>query len=230
MSPEATPTPFHRVLGSTSMQREVALTFDVEFPDRSAWQVDNFDRVLDTLAGAKVRATFFLQGRWVESCPRLAGRVATEGHSLGSHSFSHCDYLWLTDEGIKADVVKAEQTIRQVTGRDPRPWFRLPYGSGQNDPRVRSYLRDLGYECVAWNVLSRDWDPARSGDDLVESVAGQVASLNQAIVLLHSWPNSTALGLPALLRRLREDGARFVRFPARSSQPAPSHQAEGPHV
>jgi hypothetical protein len=55
------------------MERQVALTFDVEFPDRPNWQVDNLTCVLDTLASEGVPGTFFLQGRWVEACPDQVG-------------------------------------------------------------------------------------------------------------------------------------------------------------
>ena len=141
------------------MERQVALTFDVEFPDRPNWQADNLAGLLDTLASKRVTATFFLQGQWVDACPALARRIAAEGHTIGNHSFSHCNYLWLSQDGLRADVQKAEKTILDITDRDPRPWFRLPYGSGSRDPRIRSSLRELGYQCVHWNVDARDWAP-----------------------------------------------------------------------
>lgn len=64
----------------------VALTFDAEHPDRPT-SGDHDAQVLDELARLGVRATFFLQGRWVEARPRLARRVAEEGHVVGNHTF-----------------------------------------------------------------------------------------------------------------------------------------------
>jgi len=49
----------------------VALTFDAEHPDRPA-RPGNDERLLDALAAAGVRATFFVQGRWAEAYPAVA--------------------------------------------------------------------------------------------------------------------------------------------------------------
>jgi peptidoglycan-N-acetylglucosamine deacetylase len=195
------------------MERQVALTFDVEFPDRPNWRSDNLTFVLDTLTRERIPGTFFLQGQWVEACPDLARRIATDGHAVGNHSFSHCDYQWLSQAGIWADAQKAEKTVREVTGCDPRPLFRLPYGSGLRNPMVRTALHEMGYRCVHWHVDARDWDPTRSADDLVQTVAGQVANMPLAIVLLHGWPHSTACALPRLIQRLLGEGVHFSRLP-----------------
>ena len=41
----------------------VALTFDAEHPDRPGCPPGNAERILDTLEGSGVRATFFVVGR-----------------------------------------------------------------------------------------------------------------------------------------------------------------------
>jgi peptidoglycan/xylan/chitin deacetylase (PgdA/CDA1 family) len=212
------------------MERQVALTFDVEFPDRPNWQVDTLTCVLDTLASEGVPGTFFLQGRWVEACPDQARRIAADGHAVGNHSFSHCNYLWLSPEGIRADVLQAEKAIRDTAACDPRPWFRLPFGSGLRAPHVRSALHELGYQCVHWNVDARDWDSTLSPDDLVTIVAGQVAARPWSTVLLHGWPDSTARGLPGLIRRLRADGVRFSRLGAAGCCRGDGHERSHLHV
>jgi peptidoglycan-N-acetylglucosamine deacetylase len=196
------------------MFRHVALTFDVEFPDRSGWHPDNLDRLLDTLAREGVLATFFLQGRWVRACPQSARRIVGEGHVVGNHSSSHCRYERLTAEGIRADVGEGEQAVRDITARDPRPWFRLPFGAGQNDARIRSVIEELSYQAVSWDVDARDWDPERTTDEVVEAVVRGVRSQTRAIVLMHSWPDSAARALPRLIPRLRElDGVQFRTMP-----------------
>jgi peptidoglycan/xylan/chitin deacetylase (PgdA/CDA1 family) len=101
----------------------VALTFDAEHPDRPH-RPGVTDAILDTLADADVRSTWFLQGRWVEAQPATAARVAREGHLVGNHTFYHARLPLLTDEGIATDIRAAEEVIREVVGVDPRPWFR----------------------------------------------------------------------------------------------------------
>jgi len=113
----------------------VALTFDAEHPDRpSAPGVQ--ERLLDGLAGFAVRATFFVQGRWAEAYPATARRIPAEGHLVGNHSHYHARMPQLNSPGLAWDIKTAEENIIAITGVDPRPWFRNPFGAGSDDPRV----------------------------------------------------------------------------------------------
>ena len=188
----------------------VALTFDTEHPGRPA-RPGAEDRILETLADAGVRGTFFLQGRWVRSNPEQARRIAEAGHVVGNHSNYHAPMDALSDEWLRTDVQKAEQTIRAATGVDPRPWFRCPFGSGADDPRVLEALGELGYRNVGWDVDPRDWEEQRTVEELVERVADGVAAVDMdAVVLLHAWPTATAEGLERILGGLTDLGAEFV--------------------
>src|SRR5262249_19288122 len=101
----------------------VALTFGAEHPDRPH-RPGVTEGLLDVLAERDVAATWFLQGRWVESAPALARRVAADGHLVGNHSFYHARLPLLLDEGLRTDIREAERVIREIVGVDPRPWFR----------------------------------------------------------------------------------------------------------
>jgi peptidoglycan-N-acetylglucosamine deacetylase len=157
----------------------VALTFDTEFPGRPT-RPDSEDRILETLASAEIRATFFLQGRWTRASPDVAARIAGAGHLIGNHSNYHAPMDALSDEWLRRDFLRAEETIRRITGIDPRPWFRCPFGSGMDDPRVLAALVELGYRHVGWDLDPEDWDEDRTVDELVERAAGE------GIVLLHA--------------------------------------------
>lgn len=189
----------------------VALTFDAEHPDRPHCPPGNAERILDALGEAGARATFFVQGRWARSDPRIAERIATDGHLIGNHSKYHARMTLLTDDGIRTDVRECEQTIRDLTGIDTLPWFRFPFGDGRDDPRALATLEGMGYRNVHWQVEAFDWDAARTPEDVeritLEGVAGHG---DGAVVLLHTWPGSTGETLPRILKRLAEDGARFA--------------------
>src|SRR5690348_12812896 len=62
---------------------EVALTFD-----DGPWPATT-PRVLRTLAKECVRATFFLIGKAASEWPSMVQAEATEGHSIGSHTWMH---------------------------------------------------------------------------------------------------------------------------------------------
>src|SRR3954463_1389496 len=148
--------------GAPTSPFRVALTFDAEHPDRRH-RAGVAEGLLDVLAESATTSTWFLQGRWVESTPDLARRVATDGHLVGNHSFYHARLPLLTSAGIRTDVRAAEAVIRDVVGVDPRPWFRCPFGAGSADPRVLGVLATLGYRDVGWDVGRDDWEPHRTG-------------------------------------------------------------------
>jgi peptidoglycan-N-acetylglucosamine deacetylase len=189
----------------------LALTFDAEHPDRPA-RPGNDERLLDALAAAGVRATFFVQGRWAEAYPATARRIADDGHAVGSHTFYHARLPLLSDDGLAADMRDAEAAIVEHVGADPRPWFRCPFGAGALDPGLLERLASLGYPRHAgWHVDTEDWRPGRTADELTAIVVdGTLRHGDGAVVLMHTWPDPTAVALPGIVRRLADAGATFV--------------------
>jgi peptidoglycan/xylan/chitin deacetylase (PgdA/CDA1 family) len=198
----------------------VALTFDTEHPGRPS-PPGVTESILATLDREALRATFFLQGRWVRAYPGLARRVAEAGHAIGNHSHHHAPMDAFTDEWLRRDVREAEETIQAAAGVDPRPWFRCPFGSGMEDPRVLGLLDELGYVHVGWDVDPQDWEEGRTAEELSTSVLEGVAEHEEAIVLLHGWPGVTAEALPQLIDSLREAGAEFVDVPSLGQRTVP---------
>jgi peptidoglycan-N-acetylglucosamine deacetylase len=191
--------------------RRVALTFDAEHPDRPAHVADGAERILDALADAGARATFFVQGRWALAEPGSAARIGAEGHLVGNHSYFHARMPALTDDGIRADVLDAHAAVAETTGTDPRPWFRCPFGTGNDDPRVRGVLAEVGYRDVGWHLSPEDWEPWRTVADVVkDALAGIDAHGDGVVVLLHTWPASTVDAVSEILEGLAGRGARAV--------------------
>lgn len=189
----------------------VALTFDAEHPDRPLCPPGNAERILDALASRGTVATFFVQGRWARSQPELARRIAADGHLVGHHSQFHARMPLLSDAGIRADLTEGQTDIIDTTGRDPRPWFRCPFGAGYDDPRVLSLLSELGYRHVHWDVEVEDWEPWRTGADVEDdAVDGVLERGDGSVVLLHTWPTPAAEAVPGIVDRLARSGARFV--------------------
>jgi len=198
----------------------VALTFDAEHPDRPHCPAGNAERILDALGEASARATFFVQGRWAQSDPRIAERITTDGHLIGNHSKYHARMTLLTDDGIRTDVGECGQTIRDITGIDPRPWFRFPFGDGRDDPRLLATLEGIGYRNVHWQIEALDWDADKTPEDVERiTLEGVARHGDGAVVLLHTWAGSTGEALPRILKHLAEDGARFATVDELESLP-----------
>lgn len=198
----------------------VALTFDVEHPDRPH-HGEHAGWMLDELGRLGVPATMFLQGRWVEAFPDLARRVPAEGHLVGNHSHYHARMPLLSPSGFDEDVREAERVITEVTAADPRPWLRLPFGAGADDPALHERLAQLGYRHIGWDVELWEWEPGRTAAEIADAlVAGVGAHGDGAIVLLHSWPDPVVPALAGAVARLRQRGARFVRIDELDAEPA----------
>jgi peptidoglycan/xylan/chitin deacetylase (PgdA/CDA1 family) len=116
----------------------------------------------------------------------------------------------LTDAGFGEDVALAEETITAITGVDPRPWFRCPFGAGMDDPRVLDLLAGLGYRHAGWDVDPHDWDAANGAANVAASVLAGVDLAGDSIVLLHTWPDATAGALPEIIAGLRTANAELV--------------------
>lgn len=199
--------------GATPTWR-VALTFDAEHPDRPT-STGAAERLLELLDRLAVPASFFVQGRWAEAYPATARRIAQAGHAVGSHSFYHARMALLSDVGLDVDVGEAERILREIVGVDPRPWFRCPFGEGEDDVRVLAALDRLGYANVGWDVMAEDWDPRRTPEQVEADVtAGAAAHGDGAVVLLHTWPDRTLAAVPGIVARLRDAGANLVRIDA----------------
>ena len=187
----------------------VALTFDTEHPDRQCTE-NALGLILSSLADGGAPATFFVQGRWARSSPDEARRIASAGHLIGNHSHHHAPMDSLTEAGFRADVSEAEAMIREVTGVDPRPWFRCPFGAGMDDAEVLRRLEEMGYVHVGWDVDPRDWHEDSDAEAVARRVLEGIRTRDDSIVLLHSWPDSTGEALPRILDGLAAEGAELV--------------------
>lgn len=120
-------------------------------------------RILDTLAGARVKAVLFVTGMRVDNAAgkALVGEWDERGHLIGNHSYSHRNYnsAEITYEAFSADVLKNEPVIRGY--RHFVRLFRYPVlkegDSAEKRDRFRALLRQHGYRVGHVTVDASDW-------------------------------------------------------------------------
>ena len=191
----------------------VALTFD------AGANADGVPSILATLAKYHVPATFFLTGNFVRDFPSASKSIAATGERIGDHSVSHPYFTKLTDAQIRDQVLTAQAQIKQVTGADPWPWFRFPYGD--YNQHTISVVNSVGFVPVGWTVDTLGWE-GTSGGITTQIILNRVlASLPPGeIVLMHCGSNpddhSTldAAALPAVIQNLQARGYAFVTMDA----------------
>ena len=109
-----------------------ALTIDVEdyfhvsgfegCVSRSQWDdfplrvADNTHRLLDLLAAAGVRATFFVLGWVAERRPDLVKDLRAAGHEIASHGHWHRLIYTQTPDEFRADVRQARDVLQDILG------------------------------------------------------------------------------------------------------------------
>ena len=181
-------------------EKVVALTFDISWGNKTPGPV------LDILKKEGIKCTFFLSGPWVTKHPEIAKRIVTDGHEIASHGHRHINLSQLPKEEIKNEILQAHESIRAVTGKEPR-LIRTP--NGDYDAKVLKAAAELGYTVIQWDADSLDWkNPG------VETIINRVLQLTRpgSIVLLHASDTcqQTDKALPAIITGLRERKYKLV--------------------
>jgi peptidoglycan/xylan/chitin deacetylase (PgdA/CDA1 family) len=191
----------------------VALTFD------AGANADAVPEILGTLERVNVPATFFLTGNFVRDFPASARAIAEAGYRIGDHTITHPYLTQKSDAAVRQEILGAARQITAVTGQDPAPLFRFPFGDA--DARVISIANNLGYVPVRWTVDTLGWK-GTSGHITPEMVVSRVLDTLRPgeIVLMHVGSNpddrSTldADALPQLISQLKARGYSFVTLDA----------------
>ncbi len=87
--------------------------------------VENTRRLLDLLAAAGVRATFFVLGWNAARFPHLVREIRDAGHEIGSHGYAHRLVFDQSPEQFAADLFRATQCIGEAAGVRAR-CYRAP--------------------------------------------------------------------------------------------------------
>lgn len=181
--------------------RVVALTFD-DGPDPAYTP-----QVLRLLRKHHVKATFFVIGQQASAHPGLVRSIVDDGHTIGTHTWSHADVSRLTAGRVRTEVGRAVDTVATTVGRIPT-LFRAPYGSWSRT--VFEVCATLGQTSIAWDVDPRDWDNPGAGR-IRAKILDQVG--NRSIVLTHDGGgdrSQTVRALRSVLPVLIDGGYRFV--------------------
>jgi peptidoglycan/xylan/chitin deacetylase (PgdA/CDA1 family) len=112
--------------------------------------------ILDTLLASGVKATFFLDGLWVDECPEVVQRIAADGHELGNHGYGHRDWKALDDAVLRAELARVEAIAMNLVGVTTKPWVLPPKFA--LDDRISAVLAAEGYRAVnTYPLDSRGW-------------------------------------------------------------------------
>jgi peptidoglycan-N-acetylglucosamine deacetylase len=176
-------------------ENKVALTFD-DGPN-PFWT----KKFLDVLDEFKVKANFFILGKWAEANKEIVEDTFKRGHLIGNHSYSH------QQDGV-GDFEKAEEIIYRIINEHTK-FIRPPYN---NTSLCSQYAPVLNKEVAVINndIIPKDW--CSQSKDILESVKRETK--NGSIILLHDGshreqqqetrPEEMYKVLPEIIKTLKE--------------------------
>ncbi len=177
----------------------VALTFDDGPNSRLT------PKLLDLLGAHHIKATFFVIGQNVAENPEIAARAAREGHEIGNHTWSHPSLSKMSDEAVRRELQKTDDSIRNAIGNRPI-LMRPPYGS--ITARQKKWINhEFGYKIIMWDVDPLDWKrpgPAAICNRIVRNTRAG------SIILSHDIHPGTIEAMPATISQLEAKGFKFV--------------------
>ncbi len=195
----------HIVWHGDRKNNSVALTFD------DGPHPEHTPKVLDCLKANGIRATFFLQGRHVETYPHIAKEILSDAHAIGNHTYSHNPLKHLPDEQLRFEIEEGEEIIKNTLQHNVSI-FRPPNGSCSLS--ALRFLAKKGLTTVFWSVDPKDFAAENVHDilDKIDIVRGG------DIILLHDKTKPLVNALPILIEYLTLQGMQFVTIPEMISE------------
>lgn len=191
------------VRGKTG-KKEVAITLD------AGSTAVAFPKQLATLDKYGIKITFFLTGQWVHDNPQFAEQIAEDSMEIANHTYSHPDLSKLSDSKVMQEVDLGASTIESVTGVNPKPLFRFPFGA--YTPHELNLLSKEGYRSIYWTYDSLDLvGTPKTAQFLISRVTGYSDSqLDGAIILMHVGNPTSGDALGPIIENLQSRGFKIV--------------------
>ncbi|WBL17609.1 polysaccharide deacetylase family protein [Sutcliffiella sp. NC1] len=169
----------------------------VSFIVNVAWGNEYIPDMLETLKKHEIKATFFLEGRWVKENPSIAKMIVDAGHEVGNHSYSHPNMKTLGANAVRDQLLKTNSVIEATTGVKVK-WFAPPSGSFRQE--VVEIAKQYNMGTIMWSVDTIDWQRPEP-NVIVDRVMGKVHP--GAIILMHPT-DPTSKSLETLIVSIKE--------------------------
>ncbi len=157
-------------------------------------------QLLDQLAGVNAKATFFVLGSSARKHPELIRRTLSEGHSIGTHTWSHLSAAKVPVAKWINDVLRARHEIEAITGQEC-PLFRPPYG--ELTPLSLIALLRAGTRIVQWSQDTKDYTTSTHDEFCRWFINNQPSA--GAVVLMHDNQKITCAAIQEGLKHWQAD-------------------------
>ncbi|MDC3416353.1 polysaccharide deacetylase family protein [Aquibacillus salsiterrae] len=167
-----------------------------------AWGGENIPSILSTLKKQKVKATFFIEGKWASKNTKLVKMILEEGHLIGNHAYDHPDMNRLSKEENRKQIARTNEILEAITNEKPK-WFAPPSGSFNNG--VVEAASEMEMETILWSVDTIDWKKP-STSVMVNRVMNKLHP--GAMILMHPT-DVIEQGLEELIVNIKDKGYKI---------------------
>ena len=182
-------------------EKVLYLTFDCGYEN------GNTPAILDALKKHNVKATFFVVGNYISTCPELVKKMVSEGHIVGNHSYHHPDMSQMNEDEFAKELGELEALYKEITGKEMIKFYRPPQGKySENNLAI---AKKLGYKTFFWSLAYVDWntDSQPTHEEAFDKLLSRVHP--GAIVLLHNTSKTNGEIIDELLTKWEEMGYTF---------------------
>lgn len=179
-----------------------ALTFD----DGPAPKTSS--EILGHLKEKNLKATFFQLNEQVLSNKDIARDIKNAGMDMASHSWTHKQLTKEGDLALEKEISEAAKELKNFHKVELK-FFRLPYGAGVSNTRIRQKIADNNLIHVFWSVDTLDWMP-QPYEKIVERTKNQMkkSKKDAGIILFHDIHERTVKASAEIMDYLNQDSRR----------------------
>lgn len=136
-------------------QPQHAFTVDVEDWYQSCLDYDapitervvrNLDRTLAVLDEARVKGSFFVQGRVAETFPSAVAALVAAGHEVQSHGYSHRPLFAMNRRELREELTRAKETVEDAAGTSVTAFRAQDFSVLASNLWALETLAEVGFE------------------------------------------------------------------------------------
>ncbi|APC48585.1 polysaccharide deacetylase family protein [Virgibacillus halodenitrificans] len=174
----------------------------VAFLINVSWGAEYIPDILNELKKEKVKATFFIEGKWAKENAELVKMISEQGHVIGNHAYNHPDMARLSNQKNIEQISSTNEIIKAIIDEEPK-WFAPP--SGSYNQHVVDAAHNLNMHTILWTVDTIDWKNP--------TVSVMINRVNDklhpgATILMHPT-ESIAEGIGPLIRQVKQKGFKL---------------------
>ena len=175
-------------------KKHIAITFD-DGPGKYT------SRLVGYLNDGFAHATFFMQGKNLNSYKDAVKDVYNSNSEIAYHTYAHKYLTKQTNAEIKSDLEKSNKILSDIVGETFK-LIRPPYGSINDDVK-----KALDMPFILWNIDTEDWKN-KDSEYLKNYVLEKIT--DKDIVLFHDVHETSVEAIPNLLKELYVRGYQVV--------------------